>query len=82
MKPTRYYDHPNRNSGRIKSIGESTLIVSVNPGHGGGDMELPLDCCWVGKDKTWKRVEPKVNARVFLCVDDEGEVPGFILLQV
>ena len=71
MIPVRYYDHHNRNSGRIKSIGETTLIASVNPGHGGGDMELPKDCTWTGKHNAWRKVEPRVNARVWLCIDNE-----------
>jgi hypothetical protein len=81
MTPVPYYDHPNRNSGRIKSVGESTLVASINPGHGGGDMELPANCTWTGKHNRWERVEPRVDARVWLCVDASGEVEGFILLQ-
>ena len=81
MTPVPYYDHPNRNSGRIKSIGDTTLIASINPGHGGGDMELPVHCTWTGKHNRWERVEPRVDARVWLCVDASGEVDGFVLLQ-
>lgn len=80
MTPVPYYDHPNRNSGRIKSIGETTLIASINPGHGGGDMELPKNCRWTGKHNRWERVEPIVDARVWLCIDASDEIDGFILL--
>jgi hypothetical protein len=81
VKPVPYYDHPNRNSGRITSIGNTTLIASINPGHGGGDLELPKNCTWTGKHNRWEPVEPRVNARVWLCVDASGEVEGFVLLQ-
>ena len=81
MTPAPKYDHANRNSGRIKSIGDDTLIVNINPGHAGGDMELPKHCTWTGKHNRWERIEPRVGARVWLCVDASGEVDGFVLLQ-
>ncbi len=59
-----YYQHYNRNVGRIKSIEGDKLIVNVNVGHGGGPIELPIDAC--------HKFVPEVDDRVVLCIDKEG----------
>jgi hypothetical protein len=74
MNIVPYYKHYNRNVGRIKSIEEGFLTVSVNAGHGGGDLKLPFESCY--------RFKPKIDDRVLLCVDEDGEVVGHILKKL
>jgi hypothetical protein len=64
------FKNHNRNVGRIKSISDGKVIANINAGHGGGDVEILLDHC---------EFKPVVNDRVFLCVDSEGEIPGYFL---
>jgi hypothetical protein len=67
------YPHcDNRNIGRIKSIQDGKVIANINAGHGGGDIEVPVEHCYEFK--------PVVNDRVALCVDYDGEVPGYFLV--
>lgn len=77
MNLITYYEHYNRNVGRIKSINDK-IIASINPGHGGGDIILPLNCCYAKseinrKQNYYHQVEPNVNDRVLLCINDTGE---------
>jgi hypothetical protein len=41
-----YYKNYNRNVGRIKSIQDGIVIANINAGHGGGDVEIPVDHCY------------------------------------
>jgi hypothetical protein len=51
-----FYQHPNRNVGRIKSIESGIVIANINAGHGGGDVEVTLDHCHEFKPEVDDRV--------------------------
>ena len=59
-----YYNHYNRNVGRIKSMEGNNLIANINPGHGGGEINIAVDRCF--------GFTPQVNDRVLLCIDENG----------
>ncbi len=74
MRIVPYHKHYNRNTGRIKAIDDDQLVINVNAGRGGGEMRLPVESC--------RGFQPKVDDRILLCVDDDGEIPGFILQKL
>lgn len=66
-----YYDcNYNRNVGRIKGIDGLDLILSVNVGHGGGEMRVPIDACI--------DFYPELNDRILLCC---SRISGKIVLK-
>ncbi len=69
-----FYKCANRNVGRIKSIEEGIVTANINAGHGGGDVKVKIEHC--------HEFKPKVDDRVLLCVDEEGEIPGFFLIKL
>jgi len=69
-----YYEHYNRNVGRIKNIlQDDVLTINVNAGHGGGEMTAQFYCY---------NFQPSIDDRILLCYDDEGEVEGLILQKL
>ena len=76
MSLVPYYEHFNRNVGRIKELDfeHNLIVVNVCAGHGGGEMKVPLANC--------HNFEPKEDDRVLLCVDNSGKREGFWLMKL
>jgi len=75
MRLAPYYKHANRNVGRIKAVDNAIgkVTLNINAGHGGGDVVLESPYCY--------QFTPQVDDRIMLCVDEDGDIPGFILTK-
>lgn len=69
------YEHYNRNVGRVVSINDDeTITANINPGHGGGEVIIPIANCY--------EFVPKIQDRVYLCVDLSGTQNGYFLMKL
>jgi len=66
-----YYPFYHLNVGRIESISDGILHVSLNRGRGVKDMDLPISACY--------NFKPEVHDRILLCVDADGDLQNLIL---